>query len=105
MIIIHNQLMTFVNPEISCIRMGSGPALFGLARFYCSCTSSIGIHVHDYCAFAIIDVTVFDPLSVGVTFSESWNTNSELNTELAYEPSGIDGLKLTLNSSFLPSSG
>ncbi len=23
-----------VNPEISCIRMGSGPALFGLARFY-----------------------------------------------------------------------
>ena len=32
---IHNQLMTSVNPEISCIRMGSGPALFGLARFYC----------------------------------------------------------------------
>ncbi len=31
---IHNQLMTSVNPEISCIRMGSGPALFGLARFY-----------------------------------------------------------------------
>ena len=27
--------MTFVNPEISCIRMGSGSALFGLARFYC----------------------------------------------------------------------
>ncbi len=32
---IHNQLMTSVNPKISCIRMGSGPALFGLARFYC----------------------------------------------------------------------
>ncbi len=29
------QLMTSVNPESSCIRMGSGPALFGLARFYC----------------------------------------------------------------------
>ncbi len=28
--------MTSVNPEISCIRMGSGPALFGLARFYCT---------------------------------------------------------------------
>ncbi len=28
--------MTSVNPEISCIRIGSGPALFGLARFYCS---------------------------------------------------------------------
>ncbi len=33
---IHNQLITSVNPEISCIRMGSGPALFGLARFFCS---------------------------------------------------------------------
>ncbi len=31
---IHNQLMASVNPEISYIRMGSGPALFGLARFY-----------------------------------------------------------------------
>ncbi len=30
-------IITFVNPEISCIRMGSGPALFGLARFYCTC--------------------------------------------------------------------
>ncbi len=27
--------MRSVNLEISCIRMGSGPALFGLARFYC----------------------------------------------------------------------
>ncbi len=32
---IHNQLMTSVNPEISCFGWGSGPALFGLARFYC----------------------------------------------------------------------
>ena len=31
-VFIHNQL---ANPEISCIRMGSGPAIFGLARFYC----------------------------------------------------------------------
>ncbi len=28
--------MTSANPEVSCIRMGSGPALFGLARFYCT---------------------------------------------------------------------
>lgn len=41
----------------------------------------------------------------GVTFSESWNTSSELNTELTYEPSAVTGLKLTLNSSFLPTSG
>ncbi len=32
---IHNQLMASVNPEISCFGWGSGPALFGLARFYC----------------------------------------------------------------------
>ena len=43
--------------------------------------------------------------SLGVTFSESWNTNSELDTELTYEPSAVEGLKLTLNSAFLPSSG
>ena len=42
---------------------------------------------------------------IGVTFTESWNTNCELDTELAYEPSAIEGLKLTLSSSFLPSSG
>lgn len=41
----------------------------------------------------------------GVTFSESWNTNSELDTELNYEPSAVENLKLTLCSSFLPSSG
>ncbi len=28
--------MTSVNLEISCIRLGFGPALFGLARFYCT---------------------------------------------------------------------
>lgn len=41
----------------------------------------------------------------GVTFSETWNTNSEMNAEFNYEPSAVEGLKLTLNSSFLPSSG
>lgn len=41
----------------------------------------------------------------GVTFSESWNTSSELDTELTFEPKGVSGLKLTLSSSFLPSSG
>lgn len=41
----------------------------------------------------------------GVTFTESWNTSSEIDTELTYEPSAVEGLKLTLNSLFLPSSG
>ena len=34
-VFVNDNLMTSVNPEISCIRMWSGPALFGLARFYC----------------------------------------------------------------------
>ncbi len=36
---IHSRLITFVNPEISFIRMRSGPTLFGLARVYCSSLS------------------------------------------------------------------
>ena len=41
---IYNQLITSVNPEISCIQMGSGPALFGLARFYCIIILIIILH-------------------------------------------------------------
>lgn len=41
----------------------------------------------------------------GVVVSESWNTNAELDTELTYEPSRIQGLKLTLQSAFLAASG
>ncbi len=44
---IHNQLMTSVNPEISCIRMGSGPALFGLVRFYCIVVSISACYAED----------------------------------------------------------
>ena len=42
----------------------------------------------------------------GVTFTESWNTASELNAELNYEPKKwVDGLKLTLDSTWVPTSG
>ncbi|KAL5469530.1 hypothetical protein EMCRGX_G030795 [Ephydatia muelleri] len=41
----------------------------------------------------------------GVVVSESWNTNAELDTELTYEPSRFQGVKLTLSSSFLAASG
>lgn len=41
----------------------------------------------------------------GVTFTESWNTSAEIDTELTYEPCKISGLKFTLGSSFFPSSG
>ncbi len=45
---IHNQLMTSINLEMSCIRMGSGPALFGLARFYCIHKYVLSRTVHNY---------------------------------------------------------
>ena len=49
---------------------------------------------------------LFDPFFYsGVTFSEGWNTSSEWDSELVYEPCRVEGLKLTLSSSFLPSSG
>ena len=37
--------------------------------------------------------------------SETWNTNSELNSELTYEPKQVEGLKFTLTSRFFPNSG
>ena len=40
-----------------------------------------------------------------IVLSESWNTNSELNTELTYEPKQLEGLKLLVNSRFYPNSG
>lgn len=42
---------------------------------------------------------------IGVVVTESWNTAAELETELTYEPSRVAGLKLTLSSAFLASSG
>jgi hypothetical protein len=41
----------------------------------------------------------------GVTFSESWSTSAEIDSELTYEPSGVSGLKLTLGSALVPTSG
>lgn len=44
-------------------------------------------------------------LTVGVTFSESWNTSAEIDSELVYEPTAVCGLKLTLGSALVPTSG
>lgn len=41
----------------------------------------------------------------GLTFTESWNTSSELNAELKYTPDAVKGLELSLNSNWTPSSG
>ena len=56
------------------------------------------IHLYDSQLFYLF-------LLLGVTFSESWNTSAEVDTELNYEPSAVSGLKLTLSSIFFPSSG
>ncbi|XP_003384452.1 PREDICTED: voltage-dependent anion-selective channel protein 2-like [Amphimedon queenslandica] len=41
----------------------------------------------------------------GVTFTESWSTGADLNTELTYEPSKVEGLQLSLEGSWSPNNG
>jgi hypothetical protein len=41
----------------------------------------------------------------GVVFVEKWNTDNILKSELSVENNIVDGLKLTLDSSYAPASG
>lgn len=41
----------------------------------------------------------------GVTFTETWDTSANLSTELNYEPSKVEGLKLSLGGSWSPNNG
>lgn len=41
----------------------------------------------------------------GLTFTEKWNTDNTLNTEVALEDKVAKGLKLVLNTTFAPQSG
>ena len=44
-------------------------------------------------------------LGQGLTFSESWSTGGDLNAELKYQPSSVEGLELSLSSNWTPFSG
>ncbi|XP_065912097.1 voltage-dependent anion-selective channel protein 2-like [Dysidea avara] len=41
----------------------------------------------------------------GFTFSETWTTGGQLDTELTFEPQKVEGLKFSLSSEWFPSSG
>ena len=41
----------------------------------------------------------------GLTFSEKWNTDNTLTSEVAVENQGVKGLKLSFDGSFAPQSG
>merc|ERR1711874_494980 len=41
----------------------------------------------------------------GLTFTEKWNTDNTLNTEVALEDKVAKGLKLVLNTTFAPQTG
>ena len=73
------------------------------------------------CYLECINIVFFD-YNVGFTFTETWNTNSELDAELTFEPEvmffisnqciyvymilqKVEGLKFTLSSEWFPTSG
>lgn len=41
----------------------------------------------------------------GITFTEKWNTDNVLKSELVFEPVTVKGLKLALDTSFAPATG
>jgi len=41
----------------------------------------------------------------GLTFTEKWNTNNTLSTEVSVEDQVLEGLKLSLDTQFVPQSG
>ena len=63
---IHNQLMTSVNPEISCIQMGSGPALFGISE----------VLLYSYCE----NDAVINELFASIVFNNNFNHGRSLPT-------------------------
>ena len=44
-------------------------------------------------------------LLVGLTFTEKWNTENVLNTEVKIEDQLADGLDITFDTSFAPQTG
>lgn len=57
--------------------------------------------------FPNVTYEYFLPLHVfsGLKFVEKWSTDNVLSCETSVENQGIEGLKLTLDGSFNPSSG
>lgn len=42
---------------------------------------------------------------VGVTFTEKWNTDNQLATEVSVEDQLVKGLKLSFDTQFVPQTG
>ena len=69
--------MTSVNPEISCIRMGSGPALFGISE----------VLLYSYCALLLLlllllllNDAVINKLFASIVFNNNFNHGRLLPT-------------------------
>ncbi len=83
--------MTSVNLEISCIRMGSGPALFRLSRFYCNNIAKIII---------IIIITIAYTCTIQLYNTDAHNHQSKL----ALQPHYILSFPAIQNTSNIPHS-
>jgi len=44
-------------------------------------------------------------ISVGITFTEKWNTDNVLATEVTVEDQLLKGLKLSFDTQFVPQTG
>lgn len=85
---------------------------FGVLKLECKTKSDAGVEVTAGGSNALESGKVAGNLETkykikehGLTFTEKWNTDNTLNTELTLEDKVARGLKLVLNSSFVPHSG
>jgi len=85
---------------------------FGVLKLECKTKSDAGVEVTAGGSNALESGKVAGNLETkyrvkehGLTFTEKWNTDNTLNTELTLEDKVTRGLKLVLNSTFVPQSG
>uniref|UniRef100_A0A2P2HVR3 Voltage-dependent anion-selective channel protein 2-like n=2 Tax=Hirondellea gigas TaxID=1518452 RepID=A0A2P2HVR3_9CRUS len=85
---------------------------FGVLKLECKTKSDAGVEVTAGGTNSIATGNVTGNLETkykikehGLTFTEKWNTDNTLATELSLEDNFTKGLKFVLNSTFVPSSG
>ncbi|PYZ99302.1 voltage-dependent anion-selective channel [Penaeus vannamei] len=85
---------------------------FGVLKLECKSKTSTGVEINAGGTNALESGKVAGNLETkykvkehGLTFTEKWNTDNTLNTEVAIEDKVAKGLKLVLNTTFAPQTG
>lgn len=55
-------------------------------------------------SFLLIETITYEP-HIGLTFTERWNTDNTLGTEVAIQDQIAKGLKVTFDTTFAPHTG